>query len=120
MRVTHRGEEGAPETQQRRLRGRRRRALRVLVVHFKFSGLAVQTLIGQKATGDVLGFRRGGRVEVGGLDAGQANLWLRREQGLAASGEAELVQHSAGGNETSHTGQIDEPEHTGYLKTEQG
>lgn len=35
---------------------------------------------------------------------------------MAASGETELVQHSAGGNKASHTGQIDKAEHTGYLE----
>lgn len=91
-----------------------------VLVRSKFSSLAVETLVGQKATRDVLGFRRGCGVEVGGLNVGRADLWCRWEQGLAASREAELVQHSAGGNQSSHTGQIDEPEHTGYLKIERG
>lgn len=47
---------------------------------------------------------------------GRANLSWRWKQRLAASGETELVQHSAGGNEASHTGQVDEAEHTGYLE----
>lgn len=44
-----------------------------------------------------------------------ANLSWRWKQAVAASGETELVQHSAGGNKASHTGQIDKAEHTGYL-----
>lgn len=45
-----------------------------------------------------------------------ANLSWRWKQAVAASGETELVQHSAGGNKASHTGQIDKAEHTGYLE----
>lgn len=50
---------------------------------------------------------------------GRANLSWRCKQGLAASGETELVQDSAGGNKACNAGQIDQAEHTGYLKIKQ-
>lgn len=87
----------------------------VILVRSKCAGLTVHALVGQNTTGGARGCRRRFRVEVGGLKMGWANLRWRWKQGLATSGEAELVQHSAGGNEAGHTGEIDEAEHTGYL-----
>lgn len=77
---------------------------------------AVQTLVDQNTTGGALGCRRSIEVEVGGLEVGCANLGRWWQKGLAASGETELVQHGAGGNKAGHAGQIDQAEHTGYLK----
>lgn len=116
--VTQRGEDRSPDTQ---IRGKWRRWCWILnVVPCRWSGLTAQTFVLHHATWEVLGCWRSFWAEVSGLWAGQADVSWRRQLSLAVSGNTELLQHSTGGDEASHAGQVEESEHARNLKTKGG
>lgn len=118
MHVTQRSEDWSPDAQ---IGGKRRRWCWILnVVPCRWSGLTGQTFVLHHATREVLGCWRGFWAEVSGLWAGQADVSWRRQLSLAVSGNTELLQHSAGGDEASHAGQVEESEHARNLKTKGG
>lgn len=53
------------------------------------------------------------------MSVGQVDVSWRWQLSLAVSGKTELLQHSTGGNEASHAGQVEQPEHTRNLRTKE-
>lgn len=54
------------------------------------------------------------------MQVGRLQVSWKRQLRVAVSGKTELLQHSTGGDEASHAGQVEQPEHTRNLKAKTG
>lgn len=77
--------------------------------------LPVQTLVSKYTARRAFDCRGSVSVQVGGVNVGCDDLKRRWKQSVVASGEAELMKHSAGGDKTGYTCQVNKTEHTGDL-----